>query len=139
MRYSRLGYWGLPALAIAIMVLGIFALVALPPGMWWLKAGFWSTVGVVVSVVALSAYRYADEVVLQTHKTAWFWGSIGSVVTMVPMMVAVGWHLVRFPWTQWTMTHHLNFPGFYFVMGMTFLWAVEGTGFTLVYAWRRWL
>jgi hypothetical protein len=139
MRYSRLGYWGLPTLAVAIMVLGAFVLFVMPHGMIWLKAGFWSAVGIVGSAVALAAYRYSDEVMFEMHKTAWFWGSIGSVIAMVPLMIAMGWHLVLFPGTAWTAVHHLNFPGFYFVMGMTFLWAGQGTGFMVVYLWRRWL
>ncbi len=123
MRYSRLGYWGLPTLAVAIMVLGLGVLFAMPHGMIWLKAGVWSAVGIVGATTALAAFRYADEVVLETQKTAWFWGSIGAVIAMVPLMIAMSWHLVWFPLTAWTAAHRLNFPGFYFVMGMTFLWA----------------
>lgn len=85
MRYSRLGYWGGQAGALAIVALAVVVVVwVLPPQLAFLKFAVLATAMVVAVIIAVWCYRSADEVILLTHKTCWFWGSIiGTVITTV--------------------------------------------------------
>jgi len=134
MRYSRLGYWGLPALAVAILAIGVFVVLrVMPPGMLWLKAGIYSTVLVVCTSLCLATYRFADEVQMQTQKSAWFWGSICAAIAVTPLMIIIAWRLIPFP----VSVPHPH-PGVYFVLGMLFMWVAEGIGFAVAQAWQWW-
>ncbi|MEI9887480.1 MAG: hypothetical protein WDN08_13455 [Rhizomicrobium sp.] len=137
MRYSARGYWGTAAAAIGLILLGeAFILFAMPPGVSWPKAGLFAILGVGCLSLALASYRYADEVMLQTHKTAWFWGSFGAVIAVVPVIIFVGWRLVP---ARIHLPPILSYPEFFFVMGMVCMIVLECIGFLLVLAFQRWL
>ncbi|MEI9990870.1 MAG: hypothetical protein WDM86_12595 [Rhizomicrobium sp.] len=136
MRYSWKGYWGAASAAIGILLLGLFVIAhAMPPGVSWSKAAAFAILTMGCASLGFVAYRYADEVMLQTHKTAWFWGSLGAVVAMVPAMIVLSWHLVPFP----LLPARLDHPQIYFVLGMECLLVAQLMGFLAVGAYRRWL
>ena len=98
MKYSRAGYWGLPAAGLTIAILGAVAvLYAMPPGHSWPNAAVLSIVVVAAFGMGLAGWRHADEVLLQMHKTAWFWGSQIAVALLTPAVIAMAWGLVPVP------------------------------------------
>jgi len=136
MRYSWKGYWGAPAAAVSVFVLGTLAvLYSLPTGISWPKAGAFSLVAMLSSVLALVAYRYADEILLQTHKTAWFWGSLTAIVASIPVVIFVGWNLVPLPML---LPHlHVGQMQIPFVEGVGFAFLVQGAAFLAMLGYQR--
>ena len=140
MRYSRLGYWGFPAAALILLVLASL-FVLNPPilPLSGLKVGVFAAAAVVCIALSLMAYRYADDVILQTHKTAWFWGSMIAVAALAPVMVILSWHVVdlNLPMPR-NPAHHVLDPQFYLVQGMALMFVAQGIGFSAFAAWMRW-
>jgi len=136
MRYSWKGYWGAAAAAAGILLIGLFVMArVMPPGVSWPKAIILSALTMGCATLGFLAYRYADEVMLQTHKTAWFWGGLGAAVAMVPAVIVVGWHLVPFP----LLPPRLDRPQIYFVLGMECMLVAQLIGFIAVHNYKRWL
>jgi len=136
MRYSRLGYWGSAAIATAILVAGVvLAMRLVGPGRLWIAACIFSATLVIGTCTALLAYRYADEVMLQTQKNAWFWGSLGAVIAIGPLLVPVSWGLVPIMLPLKLAQH----PQAVFVLGMVSLFAIQGIGFAAAGLYQRWL
>jgi hypothetical protein len=135
MRYSRAGYLGCAITGTALFVLGEAAVIfGLPAGISWAKAGLVSAILIVAIGLALRSFRHADEVMLQSQKTAWFWGSLLSTTVLAPVMIVVGWGLLRLP--AWLPLHHMT-PQSTFVEGMTFLLLVQGMGFVALMVRQR--
>lgn len=134
MRFRRIGYWGVQAAAITAIFLGIVLIARMMPGVTWAKAGAVSGVCVVGFLTALLAYRYADEVILQTHKTAWFWGSLIGIIAEVPFLIFVQWHLVTVPLL---IPHFGDVRSAYFAEGVSMVVLVQSAGFLVALAYLR--
>ena len=66
MRYSPLGYFGVPAVAVGTLILGAYLIAHfMPPGPSWMNAGLYSVLLVACGFLSFLAYRYTDEVMLQ--------------------------------------------------------------------------
>jgi hypothetical protein len=135
MHYSKLGYWGAQAGAIVLMALAaIVVLWLLPPQMVLLKLAVLAAVLVVAVAIALSAYRSADEVILQTHKTAWFWGGITGMVIAGVLAIAVFAQAIPIPNL---MPYPLRRPEDYFADGMLAVLLIEAAGFVVFWAYHN--
>lgn len=135
MRFWRVGYWGIQVLAVAAIFLGIALIARTMPGLTWMKAEAVSAVLVIGSLTAFLAYRYADEVVLQTHKTAWFWGGlIGMIIATAPSLIFVQWHLVTVPLL---IPHFGDVRSAYFAEGALMVVLVQSAGFFVALAYLR--
>lgn len=135
MRYSWQSYWGLPIAAGGFLgVVIVLVMEVLPPQMVLLRTGILAAALTVTFAVALSAYRYADEVILQTHKTAWFWGSmfallIAGVTAMAAFVGAVPIpNVLGVPSLQ---------PEAAFADGIVFLILVQAAGFVVFWAYHN--
>jgi hypothetical protein len=130
MRYSKLGYYGLPAVAFGVMAAGIFLLrIVLPVGPSWTKAILICLVCAAALGLAVSSYRYGDEIMLGTRKTAWLWGSKIGVLLGLPVVVGYCWNLFPLPIA--------NDPRPAFALGYTFLALMQGVGAFLFRAITR--
>jgi len=106
-----------------------------PAGISWPKAGVFSLVAMLSSVLALAAYRYADEVLLQTHKNAWFWGSLTAIVALIPVLIFVGWNLVPLP--TLSPQGHVGQTQIIFVEGVAFALLTQGAAFLAMLSYHR--
>ena len=133
MQYSKLGYWGPQAGAVLLAGLAIVIVFwVLPPGLSLAKGAILAAVSVVAVAIALSAYRNADEVILQTHKTAWFWGSMATVALVPALVIAFQMHAVEIL----TLLHFQNRqPADYFAVGVTAILLLECIGFLVFWAY----
>jgi hypothetical protein len=134
MRYWSIGYWGIQVAAITAIVLGVSLVGHLMPGLTWMKAGTLSAVTVIGTLSLLSAYRYADEVILQTHKAAWFWGGLFGIVATVPVVLVFLWHLVTIPVL---LPHFGDGSSVYFVEGFMLPLLAQMAGFLIVWAYQN--
>ena len=132
MHFSKTGYRGLPAVALVILAVGLFAVMhVMPYGVSWAKAMVWSAFGIASVLTALFSYRYADEVQLQMQKSAFFWGSMAAICSSIPVVVLLGWGLIPLP-VLGSMR-----AGAYFALGFGFLLLAEGVGFVAICFYRR--
>lgn len=134
MKYSRTGYWGLPAAGVTIAILGALTVsYAMPHGHSWPKALVLSIIVIASFAMGLTSWRHADEVLLQMHKTAWFWGSQIAVALLTPAIIAMAWGLVPIPFfdslPQSTSTG--------LVAGFGFTLLAQLTGYGLVCYYKR--
>jgi hypothetical protein len=98
MRYSKLGYLGLPVAGVGLFAVGIAALLlVLPAGQSWTKAILLCLVTAAAASLALASYRHADEIILGRQKTSWFWGSLIAPVISLPVVVGYCWNLLPLP------------------------------------------
>lgn len=134
MRYSRAGYWGSAAAAVAIVVFGIVLILkVLGPGNLWLKAVIYSATSILGAGTAILAFRYADEVMIETQKSHWFWGSLGAVIATMPLMIFIGWSLIPLGLPARLASH----PQAVFVLGMAAMFVAQGLGFMALGIYRR--
>jgi hypothetical protein len=134
MRFSVFGYWGVPAVAGVAVLFAVAAVARLAPGQTWVQASVMSAVVVAGCALAFSAYRFADEVILQMHKTAWFWGGWAGIIVFVPISIFVGWHLVPLPLT---VPNVGDARGAYFAEGGALVIVLQTVGFLVVLACQR--
>ncbi len=134
MHYSVFRYWGIQTVAIVTTLVALLAVARFMPEPAWVRASVLSAVAVAGISFAFLAYRFADEIILQTHKTAWFWGSMAGMTLFVPIWFFVGEQVVTVP---------LLFPRAgdvriaYFMEGALLVVVMQCAAFLLVLAWLR--
>lgn len=125
MRYSKLGYLGLPVAGIGLFAIGISALfLFLPAGTSWTKAILFCLVTAAAGSLALASYRHADEIILGRTKTAWFWGSLTAPIISLPLVVVYCWNLLPLPMVA--------DPHAAFAVGFAFLSLMQGLAFMVL-------
>lgn len=135
MRYSKLGYWGLQAAGIGLFLIGAVVVLLMPPaGPSLLKFLILSGVSILAMAVTLSAYRKADEIIMQTHKTAWLWGCMAAFTVMIPLMIAVLWRLIDLPALVPIIPQD---PGIFFTLGALTVLLLEAAGFLAFWAYHN--
>jgi hypothetical protein len=135
MRYSRLGYWGLQAVAIGLLlVTAAIVMWVLPAKMVLLRTGLLAIALVATFAVGLLCYRSADEVILQTHKTCWFWGSMAGILVAALAMMAIFVGAMPVPDL---LRSPLNRPDVFFADGIVFALLLEAAGFVVFWAYHN--
>jgi len=125
MRYSKLGYLGLPVAGVSLFAVGVAALSQfLPAGPSGTKAILLCLVAAAAASLALASYRHADEIILGRQKTSWFWGSLIAPIIGLPIVVGYCWNLLPLPIGP--------DPRPAFALGFTFLLLVQGLGFIVL-------
>ncbi len=130
MRYSKLGYIGLPVAGLGLFAAGSAAvLLFLPAGASWTKAILLCLMALAASGLCLASYRHADEIILGRQKTTWFWGSMIAPIISLPVVIGYCWNLLPLPITA--------DPHAAFALGFSFLWVIQGLAFMgLNLAWH---
>jgi len=132
MRYSPFGYWGRQIGAILFAVLAIVLVIwVIPPSYLALKGVLLAAISTSAIVIALSAYRKADEVILQTHKDAWFWGCMAAMAALAPLSIAILTGLMPLP----RLLPFPHRPADHFADGVVFVLLLECAGFLVLWAW----